>query len=201
MAKVQPLYEAKDIAAIRNSLNDRSRDIEKGSATEQTAARDRLFFTMAINTGLRPSDLVKLPANKKFWSGNTFRVKMQKTQKYTEIGIGSSLRNALETYWESHTEQPEYLFYSTAGGVIPSDSHVTRRWTWTFFKKWAERSGIDGSFGGTTGRRTCATHIYMNTGRVEDAQVILGHQNPGTTFAYIGVLSKQALEAQSSLDL
>jgi len=201
MPTVDPIYNKSEIDAIRTALNNRSRDIDRGYATPQTIIRDNLFFTLAINTGLRPSDLVTLPADESFWAGDTALVKMQKTNKYTEVGIGKSLRKALNDYWAAHSEKPQYLFYSTRGLNRIDGSHVTVRWAWDFFKKWAERAGVAGKYGGTTGRRTCATHIYMSTGRIEDAQTILGHKNPGTTAVYIGVLRRQAIEAQSSLSL
>ena len=201
MSVVQPLDNLDMIQAMRDALEDRGRDLRGGYASEATITRDLLFFTMAINTGFRPSDLVKMPADKEFFAGASFRIKMQKTSKYTEVGIGDSLRDALNAYWDTHEVIGEFLFYRTAGGIRNIGGHLDRRWAWDFFRKWAKRAGINGTFGGTTGRRTCATFIYLSTGRIEDAQAILGHKDSATTLRYINVIREQALEAQSSLGL
>ena len=201
MATIQALGSQEMIKAMRDALSDRENDINRGYASVQTAARDMLFFTMAINTGLRPSDLRTLPADKEFWSGETFRVKMQKTGNYTEIGIGKSLRSALDAYFIANVGIGEFLFYSTTGGITSTGRPVTRQWCWSFFRKWSKKANLQGRFGGTTGRRTCATFVYLTTGRIEDAQVILGHKDSITTMRYIGMLREQAIEAQSSIDL
>jgi len=201
MSVVQPLDNLDMIQAMRNALSNREGDLRRGYASEATIARDLLFFTMLINTGFRPSDAVKLPADKEFFAGSSFRIKMKKTSQYTEVGIGESLRFALDAYWVAHENPGEFLFYSTAGGIRNIGGHLDRRWAWEFFKKWSERAGLEGTFGGTTGRRTCATFIYLSTGRIEDAQAILGHKDSATTLRYINVIREQALEAQSSLGL
>ena len=41
----------------------------------------------------------------------------------------------------------------------------------------------------------------MTTGDVVDAQMLLGHKDPGTTLGYIGVIGKRAREAQAGLNL
>ena len=201
MATVSPLDTEEMIEAMRIALERREEDLRRGYASIQTIARDLLFFTMAINTGLRPSDLIKLPADINFWAGNTFRVKMQKTSQYTEVGIGGSLRDALDHYFEVHENIGEFLFYSTIGGTHNNGGHVTRQWCWDFFKKWSARANIVGRFGGTTGRRTCATFIYLTTGKIEYAQAILGHKDSATTLRYIRVIQEQALKYQGAISL
>jgi|GEM_PF-4394135 len=199
--KVEPLWTRAEIAAIRSRLNDRTEDIRRGYATQQTAARDCLFFTLAVNSGLRASDIIALPSNKQMWAKSKVSLRMQKTGKRVEFSVSDNLRSALDEYWAEHQQPDGYLFYPTNRGRPDYSRHVTVKWANRFFKHWAKLAGLSGDYGSHTARKTLANMIYVTTGRVEDAQALLGHKDPGTTLAYIGVIQRRALQAQADLNL
>ena len=199
--RVDPLWSREEIEAIREALEHRSEDIRRGYATEQTAARDRLFFALSVNSGLRASDLVTLPADRRKWSGQRYTVKTKKTGKVVQFSVVARVRAALDDYWAAHPEHPSFLFYPTDRGRPRYQAHVTTKWALRFFCEWAARAGLEGHYGSHTGRKTLALHIYEATGRVEVAQDALGHSSPGTTLAYIGSIHRRALEAQANLNL
>ena len=202
MSAAEPLWTREDIDAVHGVLRDRSDDIMRGYATPETTARDRLFFTMGINSGLRPGDLIKLPADKELLAKDLVTIKMQKTKKPVTFNIGKSLRKALDEYWEAHTEEtPKYLFYRSYRATPYYNRHVSSKWAYRFWQRFTKRAGVEGHYSSHSSRKTLANMVYMTTGDVVDAQMLLGHKDPGTTLGYIGVIGKRAREAQAGLNL
>ena len=172
----------------------------KALLKEEKSHTKYLLFTLAINSGLRVSDLLKLTIAD-LWtnegrSKKKARVKTEKTGVWIEFQINEAIQEALEFYRRNNEggEGNEPVF------------PVTRRTVTRWVKRWCEQAGLGGSnYSAHTLRKTYAYQLWAQNGKTHEAltvvQKTLGHKTPGTTLDYLGISREQIEEMQAELNL
>ena len=183
-----PIKDRRFIRSIKALLK------EEGNHTEY------LLFTLAINSGLRVSDLAKL-TNGDLWTSEgkpkkKVRLKTKKTGAWVEFQINEAIQEALEFYSRNKEVREE------SEAVFP----VTRRTITRWVKRWCEQAGLEGiNSSAHTLRKTYAYQLWALNGKTHEAltvvQKTLGHKTPGTTLDYLGINREQIEEMQAELNL
>ncbi|MBI1744473.1 tyrosine-type recombinase/integrase [Candidatus Acetothermia bacterium] len=172
----------------------------KALLKEEGNHAEYLLFTLAINSGLRVSDLTKLTVGD-LWTSEgkpkkKVRVKTKKTGAWIEFQLNEAIQEALEFYRRNKESREEN------DPVFP----VTRRTVTRWAKRWCEQAGLEGSnFSAHTLRKTYAYQLWALNGKTHEAltvvQKTLGHKSPGTTLDYLGISREQIEEMQAELNL
>ena len=136
MVTVEPIRDPQKLAEIKRRLKRRD-------------ARYYAFFTLGLNTALRPGDLLKLKAGDVYDEFGKVKsllfVTAQKTGKRHRIKLNDAAREALEHLWAS------------CGPLKGQDLLFpwTRQHAWRLVSRWCREVGLtEGSYGGHTLRKT-----------------------------------------------
>jgi integrase len=169
---VEPIRKLEDIAAIKELLKDKPRDL--------------LLFVLGINNGLRCGDLLRLKvkdiAHLKI--SEYTRLTEGKTSKQNYLMMNASSYRALH-YFLARTNPSEdaYLFASKKG-----KSPITIQRVNALVKEWCRAIGLKGNFGAHTLRKTWGYHMRMTYGKgFELIAMRFKHSNPTTTMRYLGI--------------
>lgn len=148
--------------------------------------RNRTILEMLYASGLRVSELAKLPCSAVDFVGEVVRVK-GKGGKTRIVPIGKPALKLLDTYLEETRPQllkgpdvPE-LFLSRNGKVL------NREWIWKMVKEAASRAGIIKNVHPHTLRHSFASHLLENGADLRVIQEMLGHADIATTEVYTHV--------------
>ena len=157
---------------------------------------ESLAYLVALETGLRVSDLLKLKymffQYDKTLDKYTFTSNIQKT-KSKHIGVISDetyqyikdYRNAVNSHY---TTLNEYIFFNYKTGKLYS-----RQWLHKRIKKVGEKLEFS-NCGVHSLRKASAIKVLNETGSLSMAQYHLTHKRTTTTDKYLGVTQKTALE-------
>lgn len=192
MKAVEPIRDRIHIQAMKDAFRN---------------PRDRLLFTLGINTGLRISDLLSLQKadviTRTGLSAQPWRVAQsiilveRKTGKTREIALNQVARSALKEYLADHCpRETDYLFPSRIGVNKP----LSRGRAWEILKEAAEQVGIEG-IGTHTLRKTFGYHAYQQGIDLSLLQEIYQHSSPAITLHYIGITQDQIREVYHDLNL
>lgn len=181
---VEPIREPAKVKAIKKLLHDNP--------------RDRLFFVLGCNCGLRGADLLRLTVGQFMGvkENDIVKVLERKTQrdpdkhngksrraKLNEIVINSSILKELKAYFKARPDAgaDEPLFKSSRGsGPITSRAMAKR------VKAWCEAVGA-GKCGINSLRKTFAYHQIVHHGQpVNRITAALNHSDTATTLRYCG---------------
>jgi len=184
MTKVEPIRDPAKVAEIKRRL--RRRD-----------PRYYAFFTLGLNTALRPGDLLKLTAGDVFDGSGQVKsllyMTAQKTGKQHRIKINDASREALEYLWKERGpfEPEERLF------------PWTRQHSWRLVNRWCREVGLtDGRYGGHTLRKTWGYMARKYHGvPIELIQAKLGHSTPSVTRRYIGITDDEIEDVENHVNL
>lgn len=119
---VEPIRDAKAIAAIKRLLHDQPRDL--------------LLFTLGINNGLRATDLLQLTVKDVagLKVGETLPVVEGKTSKRNYLMMNKASYKALCRYLGQASPQEHYLFRSRKGVnqalTVSTVNHMVKDWCW-----------------------------------------------------------------------
>ncbi|WP_045213915.1 site-specific integrase [Desulfonatronovibrio magnus] len=174
--KVEPIRNLEDIKAIKQLLQDKPRDL--------------LLFIIGINNGLRIGDILKLKVKQVqgLRSGDTLRIREQKTGKENVLLINKSVHKALERYLESAQPDPEdYLFKSKKGSGPLTVSAANR-----LVKSWCKAINLRGNYGTHSLRKTFGyiQRIKYGVG-FEVLCKRFSHSSPAVTMRYLGIEDKE----------
>ena len=167
-----------------------------GAKTEikkQQKARNLLMFTIAINTGMRGSDVTTLQWEDVFDFNGKVRtqalVKQRKTRYNVDLVLNEAVQEALLVYVllfdiDVVNNRMGYIFESQKG------NQITRRQMEDVFKECAEKVKLSKSVATHTGRKTFARqYIERNRDNI-DALIglskALGHKDLAATMSYAG---------------
>lgn len=173
---VEPIRKLSDIAAIKEMLKDKPRDL--------------LLFTLGINNGLRCGDLLKLQvkdiAHLKI--GENTRIKEGKTQKQNYLMMNAASHEAMHRYLTLLNPQDnDYIFASKKTGTPITIQRVN-----ALIKEWCREIGLKGNFGAHTLRKTWGYHMRMTYGKgFELIAMRFKHSNPTVTMRYLGIESEE----------
>lgn len=141
----------------------------------------QMYFDIALSTGLRVSDILKL--RKKDIQNGVVKIKTQKTGKYRHIALNDSCRRHLAVYTE-RMKGDDLIFT------------FKRQWVHKIFKWAADQVGLDSSKISThTTRKTAGWFHYLDTGKdLVSVQHFLGHRDPKETLAYLMINDEEVNE-------
>jgi integrase len=155
--------------------------------------RDKLLFIMAINNGLRTSDLLKLTV-KQVWflkSGDSILIKESKTKKINHLWINEVTYEALKHFKETYDPTPESPLFVARRTSKPLSIQSVN----LMVKGWGKKVGVQGNLGAHSLRKTFAYHqrVYFKT-PIEILSLHFNHASPKTTMVYLG-LEKEEVSA------
>ncbi len=166
--------------------------------------RDRLLFSLAIDTALRGCDLVKLSIDDMLdhtgQPKEVITITQQKTQHKVSCAVSEESQDLLMTYLQENRKFAfGYLFTRTRGDTSQPITVNHYRW---LIKEWLKLAGLDPyKYGSHSLRRTKTSLIYEKTGNLRACQKILGHSNITNTANYLGIEEKEALEIAKRFDI
>lgn len=159
-----------------------------------------LLFTVAINSGLRVSDLLQLHIGDLWTEEGTprsqFSTRAQKTGSLAVTQINQAIKDAMNSAAQDISVQDSDAL------LFPMTRKTVSQWV----KQWCHQVGIDhGHYSAHSLRKTFAYHLWGEQGKTFEALVIvskaLGHQSTGTTMDYLGIRREQIAKWQTKLNL
>jgi integrase len=162
--------------------------------------RDRLFFSLALSTGFRVSELLTLQVSQlldrsghvareitisRRWlkGGRGGRARSIRSRR---VALSERAREAIAEFLASlsvHPAPDRYVFASRVGDNRP----VTRCHLFSIFKTLAREIGLDAArIGCHSTRKSFAQGVYVASGHdLVVVQQLLGHSSPQTTARYL----------------
>lgn len=143
-----------------------------------------IFYLLLRYTGFRSSDI--LPIQVRDIQGDRLIIREKKTENRANkearrILLHKDLKKELDDYIKGKKSW-EVLFPNNRG----DNTNLSYTQAYRLLKEASNAIGIK-DFGTHSGRKTCAYHIYMNTGSLEEVQNFLMHENPRDTVRYVGI--------------
>lgn len=171
-------------------------NIIRYNLTQEEKWRDLALFNIAIDSGLRGSDLLKLKVEDVIQGGEVkevIRIKQQKTGETVSFSLSEISIEALQKWLKIEYKYfNNYIFTPLKGN---NSQHISTEQFRRLFKSWLSKALLDPKKYGTHSlRRTQSSHIYKQTGNLRAAQLLLGHQNIKHTAEYLGIEEEQALD-------
>lgn len=168
--KVEPIRNIKDIKAIKKLLADNPRNLA--------------LFTLGINTNLRASDLLRIPAGqvRGLKPMDELELKEKKTGKVRRITLNKSCIDAIRSLLASRPYQDdETLFRGQRGPLtVPSVNRLV--------KKWCAAINLRGNYGSHTLRKTFGYHQRVTFGvGLPELMVCFNHSSQRQTLDYLCV--------------
>ncbi|MCS7240557.1 MAG: site-specific integrase [Candidatus Bipolaricaulota bacterium] len=168
----------------------------------KTAVRDWAILHVALDAGLRASELASLKVGDLLLEPGhaAIIVRRGKGGKIRSVHIGEPLRKHLLEFlaWKELVGEPTdpdaFLFLSPRGGPL------TRQALWLIFKRYARLAGLPAHLTIHSCRHTYASLLYRASRyNLRLVQKQLGHASIRTTQVYADVLAYDALEAVNGL--
>ena len=135
----------------------------------------QLIFRLGNATGLRISDIVKLP--KEILEKKEPTIREQKTKKSKRFYIPKKLRQELKEFSQNNKY---YIFESSA-----ENGHITRQAVWKHFKIVAKRLNIQINIGTHTMRKNHAKDLQLSGKSYTYIKNKLNHDNLADTLLYL----------------
>lgn len=191
MAGSKPTDPIKSLRHIRNIKN---------MLKAQDKPLDYLYFTVAINTGLRSNDVLNLIVDD-FWDEQgkprtEFPLHTKKTGTYVNPQINLAIQEAMKF------AQPAIPLHDPDARLFP----ITRQTVSNRIRRWCKEVGIEqGVYSAHTTRKTCAYQLWAKHGKTLEAlkvvSKVLGHKHIAQTEEYLGINREMAAEWQADLNL
>jgi site-specific recombinase XerD len=157
------------------------------------ARRDRVMFTLLLQTGIRLGGLVKLKVMDVRLGERTLRVH-GKGGIERSVYLTTKLRRVLKPYIARMNLRPDDpLFPSRSGGPLG------RRQVQLRFHHWLKMAGIKRHLTVHSLRHTVAMNLYRQSGDLRLVQTALGHRHISTTEIYARVEDKALRRALEKL--
>lgn len=154
--------------------------------------RDFALFNLALSTGFRVSDLLRIKRADLLDSDGAIcravRLKMKKTKKFIERPLRDDCRASIASYLKSRDDHNPYMFRPEANNSQKSRLPMDRSSVHRIYKKYLGQmfpaSMLKGASCHTT-RRSIAKLISRDAGRCEPAAKFLGHSSIAATMSYL----------------
>lgn len=154
------------------------------------AARNHVMLHLLYATGLRVSELVKLPLISYNRHSGNLRV-MGKGSKERLVPIGEQARLLLEEYLDF--VRPKLLHGKTSPALFITRQvkPMSRNRYWQILKDIALQAGIKKEISPHALRHSFATHLLENGADLRSVQLMLGHSDISTTQLYTHIESSR----------
>jgi len=152
---------------------------------------DKVLVLLGAHAGLRVSEMLALRWDDINLTTRALVVRYGKGSKQREVDMSAGLVRALQAL----QEDGERVVGKRAGYVLPYATAFSAR---RRVRLLCERAGVErtaGVVGLHSLRHAAGTRIYADTGRLDDAQKLLGHSSLGTTQIYAQHSNKRVKEA------
>lgn len=185
---VQPIRDRQKLELMRKVLD---------------SPRDRLLFTLGINTALRIQDILEFCiqdiADEKGNLKEFKEVEERKTGKVRVFPFSRKVKKAIRDYLKTlhNPRQSDYVFKSRKG----KNKRISRVQAWRIINTAAKKIGIEERVGTHSLRKSWCYHYLKNGGNLTTAQHVLNHSHPAITLTYSGITQDEVNEAILSLDL
>lgn len=201
-------FNVEEVRAIVNVLDKRINDATNNNQ-RQIAQRNKMLFLIAVNVGLRASDLVQLKWSYFYKDNMTFKEsyvlqpkKTRRTGKFVKIYFNQTVKKSIENYVREYPIEDlnGYLFKSRKG-----ENPITERGLWKIVVDASADAGIDKNVGSHSLRKTWARNIYDNAEDKREALVMLQeclrHNDSLTTLRYIAIMDEEKKNMYQSVEL
>ena len=180
--KFKPFKNQKSIKRTRATMEDYEKLVE--ACRGYTALRDRLMVEIMFKAGLRYIEVMRLTVDDFNLQTNRIIVRAGKNEKYREVSLFPSVREAFlkylpfrQTLIEKTNKNTRALVVNQYGRPITDDGGHN------VIDRIAKRAGIE--FSPHRARRFYGRHLWENGLKPELIQQLLGHTSVGTTMIYI----------------
>ena len=126
-------------------------------------------------------------------------IRQKKTGRPVRFELTDQTRLAIDEYLRLTGRKPgQFLFAGCGDG---SRGLTTRQYA-RLVQEWVASIGLDpGKFGTHSLRRTKAMLIYLRTGNLRAAQLLLGHSKIESTVCYLGIKVDDAIEIAEKIGI
>jgi integrase len=178
--KVEPIIDLRKIKSIKKLLADQP--------------RNRLLFTMGVNSGLRVQDILTLKVSdvRSCKIGDRVCLKEKKTGKENIFIMNKEIKIALDEHLAtSKLKDENFLFKSRKGKDYPLTTYAVTM----MVQRWCDDINLQGNFGAHTLRKTWCYHQRKTFGvSWEVLAKRLNHSSPSVTRRYLGVQEEEVEE-------
>lgn len=181
-----PRVSRRDIEVLNYKELERLLEAPKGNSL--SVLRDRAILEVFFSTGLRVSELCKLPRRIDTERGE---ISVRgKGDKLRVVFLSESARVAVKKYIEKRTDPEDFLFasFSRSGKII---GQITPRTVERLVQKYAVLAGIPKRVHPHELRHSFATDLLINGADLRSVQSLLGHANIATTQIYTHLTNKE----------
>ena len=151
--------------------------------------RFKIIFALAVESGLRISDILKLKV--KDVEKNPMRIYETKSKRDRVIWLSDELHKDL-LYMCNWARDNDYVFNSHAKHGVPVHRSTIHR----HIKKALKWVDFDAS--AHSARKLYAHNVYEDTGSVEKVQKAMNHQKYETTLTYLDIPQQDGDKTQKS---
>lgn len=157
------------------------RDLSKVNEMREALGndRDRMLFTLGINSGLRISDLVGLTVEDVKPEMELYE---QKTGKFKRFQLSKAVYEMLCEYAQ---KCKHWLFPSRSG-----NSHISTVQAWRKIKAASIKCGLD-NIGTHSMRKTFGYHAYRKGVPIAYLMQVFNHSSEAITMRYIGITTEE----------
>ncbi len=201
-----PWNKGKSIGQKKPFTPEQVRLIKDLLKTEKSG-RDLALFSVAIDTLLRASDLVKLKVDDVCDSQRgvkeEFQVRQKKTDKGLTVTLNKETRAAVQAWVIEAGKMPwDHLFTGLPKSKMPNKAISTTQF-WRLLKKWAIMIRLNPTaYACHSTRRTKAALAWQVTGgNVEIVRRMLGQKDVTSTSHYLGVTDQEALDVAKRINI
>ncbi|MDM5154086.1 tyrosine-type recombinase/integrase [Bacillus sp. DX1.1] len=170
----QPIQNGKQLEKIKNILL-------------QSSKRDGLLFVLAVNSGLKVSEILQLKVGDVIDENENVRHSIlfynEKVKKHKWFAVNEELQHAIEDYMKERKtwKRNEPLLKSQKG-----TKSITRQHAWYILNKAAKEVGLEGISSHTL-RKTWGYCAYKSGVDIAFLQHFFDHSTPSKTLKYIGI--------------
>lgn len=158
----QPIRDIEDIQKMKDVL---------------PSQRDRIMFTLGINTGLRISDLVELKPED-FKDGH-LELREKKTGKIKSLRLSDNVWEQIKDYIDAYPKK--WMFTSRKKG-----NHISTHQAWVIISTAAKKLGLE-HVGTHSMRKTFGYQAWRHGKDLTLIQDALNHSNQRITMRYLGI--------------
>lgn len=152
--------------------------------------KHRLMISLLYATGVRVSELIKIKLEHLDWERKMLLVKQGKGNKDRYTLLSDKIISEIKSYLNHRNNYNNYLFDTPM-------SHLTIRTVQEVLKQAAKKAGIEREVHPHLLRHSFATHLLENGTKMEQIQLLLGHNDLRTTQTYAQVTNKHLLGIKS----